>query len=298
MKKTILKTVFSTLLTWVIVTGTVFAFTNTVPHKQDNQIVSAAEWNTIKTTIDNLKNSINFANYYTKAESTNKFLDSADLTACANWQVAKMTATGFTCVEDQKGGSSPNLPSCWNNQYLTTQGGNFICKTLPSGWSTTASVQCPPYKVHANDDSGNQDEFISYDFCTPLEWKIRISLPHILDDWGDSTDDKVYMADDKGLWQTLCKQWGLVYSSHTTQEYTVYDHIKLKNDLMIPYDQNGWNINTIMNNLYCVVGKVNMRTKFSSDTSASSGGSTGWSGWGWGWGWTGGDKDSRDWYNN
>ncbi len=101
MKKTILKTVFSTLLTWVIVTGTVFAFTNTVPYKQDNQIVSAAEWNTIKTTIDSLKNSMNLSNYFTKQEAKNTFIDAGDLTACKAWEVAKMTATWFICVTQE-----------------------------------------------------------------------------------------------------------------------------------------------------------------------------------------------------
>jgi len=98
MKKTIFKTVFSTVLTWVVVSSAVFAFTNTVPHQNTNDVVTASEWNTIKTTIDSLKNSINFTNYYTKQEATNKFIDSTDLTACGSDEVAKMTNSGFICV--------------------------------------------------------------------------------------------------------------------------------------------------------------------------------------------------------
>jgi len=101
MKKTIFKTVFSTVLTWVLVSSAVFAFTNTVPHQNTNDVVTASEWNTIKTTIDSLKNSINFTNYYTKQEATNKFIDSTDLTACGADEVAKMTDSGFICVAQQ-----------------------------------------------------------------------------------------------------------------------------------------------------------------------------------------------------
>jgi hypothetical protein len=39
---------------------------------------------------------------YTKAQADAKFIDASDLTACSTGQVAKMTSTGFVCVEDQK----------------------------------------------------------------------------------------------------------------------------------------------------------------------------------------------------
>lgn len=280
MKKTILKTVFSTLLTWVIVTGTVFAFTNTVPHKQDNQVVSASEWNTIKTTIDNLKNSINFANYFTKAESTNKFIDAGDLTACTNWQVAKMTATGFVCVTDQTWSSMPNLPSCTSSQYLTTQSGKFVCKTLPAGSGGSSLTACPPYKVHVHDDSRNPDEYLSYIKCIPQAGKVIIQVPHILDDDGDSSSDAWYMKNDINLAKTVCKHFGFVYESHTSQNYSANRHIKIKNNEYIPYAQDWGNISTILSNVTCAVGTV--------DTSAKYywGSSSGWSGWGWG-GWSG-----------
>lgn len=285
MKKTILKTVFSTLLTGVIVTGTVFAFTNTVPYKQDNQVVSAAEWNTIKTTIDNLKNSINFANYFTKAESTNKFIDAGDLTACTNGQVAKMTATGFVCVTDQTWSSMPNLPSCTSSQYLTTQSGKFVCKALPAGSGGSSLTACPPYKVHVHDDSRNADEYLSYVRCIPWNGKVTIQLPHILDDYWDDESDERYMKNDINLAKTVCKQFGLVYQSHTSQDYSANKHIKIKNNRFIPYDQDWWNLSTILSNVTCAVGTVDTRTKFFWWTTSGS--------LGWGWGWSGGNPTPK-----
>ncbi len=283
MKKTILKTLFSTLLTWVIVTGTVFAFTNTVPYKQDNQVVSAAEWNTIKTTIDNLKNSVNLSNYFTKAESTNKFIDAGDLTACKTWEVSKMTATGFICVADQKWSSMPNLPSCTSSQYLTTQNGNFVCKTLPAGSWGSSLTACPPHKVHVHDDSWNSDEYLSYVRCIPRNGKVTIQLPHILDDYWDDERDEWYMKNDINLAKTVCKQFGLVYENHTSQNYNASKHIKIKNDRFIPYAQDWGNLSTILSNVTCAVGTVDTRTKFFWWTT--SGGS--------GWGWRGGNPTPK-----
>lgn len=326
MKKTILKTVFSTLLTGVIVTGTVFAFTNTVPYKQDNQVVSAAEWNTIKTTIDNLKNSVNLGNYFTKNEALNTFIDASDLTACKTWevakmtltgficvadnggieaytkaqadakfidasdltacstgQVAKMTSTGFVCVEDQKWGSNASLPSCGSNQYLTTSGGNFVCKNLPTtSWGSSLTA-CPPYKVHVHDDSRNNDEYLSYIKCIPQAGKVIIQIPRILDDYGDSDDDAWYMKNDINLAKTVCKHFGFVYESHTSQSYSATRHIKISNNVNIPYDQDGWNISSILSNVTCAVATVDATAKFYWGTT--SGGS--------GWGWSGGNPTPK-----
>lgn len=313
MKQTIFKTMFSTLLTGIIVTGTVFAFTNTVPHKQDNQVVSAAEWNTIKTTIDNLQASVNLGNYYTKNEATNKFIDAGDLTACKTGEVAKMTNTGFicvkdnggvdaysktesdskylatanltacktgevakitsngfTCVTDQIGDSAPDIPSCGSSQYLTTENGNLKCKNLPSS-STGGGLQCPPYKLHVNDTTKGNDEYLSYKVCTPTSSVVIFTLPHILDDAWNSSDDERYMADQEKLWKLICNQFWYVYHRHTTQDYYTSLYIKYRNNYYEPYEFNDNGTSTIMNHLYCKPGEVNINDNFSSGGGWSTG---------------------------
>lgn len=305
MKQTIFKTMFSTLLTGIIVTGTVFAFTNTVPHKQDNQVVSAAEWNTIKTTIDNLQASVNLGNYYTKNEATNKFIDAGDLTACktgevakmtntgficvkdnggvdaysktesdskylatANltacktWEVAKITSNGFTCVTDQTGDDAPDIPSCASNQYLTTENGNLKCKNLPSS-SSGGVIQCPPYQVPTHhDDDNSWDEYLSYQQCDARENEVLIQNPHILENSWVWAGARLYMKDDVNLAKTVCKHFGLVYVKHSSRNFTANQHIKLRNNLYVPYERSSSSISTILGNVYCTTGVVNTYKNF------------------------------------
>lgn len=126
--KNIWKNIISILITSLLATSTIYAFTVTVPKLKTGDVVSSAHWNTI-------------AENFEKVKST--FLNKSQITTCSDGEVSKFNGTKFVCTALSSGPSGEFLRS----DQTDTMNGNLIIGAWKEilDWNNTSYKLNPSY---------------------------------------------------------------------------------------------------------------------------------------------------------
>lgn len=184
MFKQSIKIIGSIVLTSILATTAIYAFTVSVPKLKTGDVVTSTHWNTIADNFENVKST---------------FLNKSQITTCGTWEVSKFNGTKFVCIADQSGDSLA-IPSCGEDEFLSANSSGFICKTFTDktldrsdvmatvvwgckvclGWADRGGTvpekeKCVPFNdaykyVNTDGDVNGDDNFFIKVQCSAWDW--------------------------------------------------------------------------------------------------------------------------------